>query len=120
MSELTKFVAEIAIITLKNVSNALLQTASEIRKLNNDSEPLSQAEQKPNFVSLKAPELTKREQYKVGDRVLVSFDPRFHRSLMTILEVLEDSQYMAYHWKAPKDTAQKINQSQIAGLDPNR
>lgn len=120
MSELTKLVAEMTIITLKNLSDALLTTASEIRKLNHSPEPLSQAQEKANLVSSEHTGLTKREQYKLRDRVLVSFDPQFQPCRMTILEILETNEYMAYHWQAPKNTAQKITQNQILGLDPKR
>jgi hypothetical protein len=120
MSELTKLVAEIAIITLKNLSDALLQTASEIRKLNHSPESLSQAQDKFSFANQER-EFTKRDKYKLRDRVIVDLNPPHYPSRMTISEVLEDSsEYMAYHWQASKNTAQKITHSQILGLDPNR
>jgi hypothetical protein len=119
MSELTKFVAEIAIITLKNLSDALLQTASEIRKLNPSPETLSQAQDKFSFANQER-EFTKRDKYKLRDRVIVDLKPPKYPSRMTISEILEGNEYMAYHWQAPKNSAQKITHSQILGLDPNR
>jgi hypothetical protein len=119
MSELTKFVAEIAIITLKNLSDALLQTASEIRKLNPNPETLSQAQDKFSFANQER-EFTKRDKYKLRDRVIVDLNPPKYPSRMTISEILEGNEYMAYHWQAPKNSAQRITQSQILGLDPNR
>lgn len=119
MSELTKFIAEIAIITLKNLSDALLQTASEIRKLNPSPETLSQAQDKFSFANQER-EFTKRDKYKLRDRVIVNLNPPHYPSKMTISEILEGNEYMAYHWQRSKDTAQKINHSQILGLDPNR
>jgi hypothetical protein len=119
MSELTKFVAEIAIITLKNLSDALLQTASEIRKLNPSPETLSQAQDKFSFANQER-QFTKRDKYKLRDRVIVDLNPPKYPSRMTISEILEGNEYMAYHWQAPKNSAQKITQSQILGLDPNR
>ena len=120
MSELTEFVAKIAVITLKKLSDALLSSASEISKLNHPPEPLSQAQEKPNFASSAHTQLTKRDRYKLRDRVIVDLNPPHYPSKMTISEILEGNEYMAYHWQSPKNTAQKITQSQILGLDPNR
>ena len=120
MSELTEFIAKIAVITLKELSNALLSSASEISKLNHPPEPLSQAQEKPNFASSAHTQLTKRDWYKLRDRVIVDLNPPYHPSRMTISQVLESSEYMAYHWQRPKNTAQKITHSQILGLDPTR
>jgi hypothetical protein len=119
MSELTKLVTEIAIIALKNLSDALLTTASEIRKLNNSPDTLSQAQDKFTFANQNR-EFTKRENYKLRDRVIVDLNPPHYPSRMTISEVLQGNEYMAYHWQAPKNTAQEITDSQILGLDPNR
>jgi len=63
MSELTK----IASILFKNLSDALLLSASEVSRLDS-SPPLSQADEKPELVSLEPRTFTKRENYKVGDR----------------------------------------------------
>jgi hypothetical protein len=120
MSELTKFIAQIAIITLEKISNALLETASEIRKLpHSPADTLSQAQDKFSFANQER-EFTKRDKYKLRDRVIVNLNPPHYPSKMTISEILEGNEYMAYHWQRSKDTAQKINHSQILGLDPNR
>jgi len=66
MSELTK----IASILFKNLSDALLLSASEVSRLDS-APPLSQADEKPELVSLEPPTLTKRDNYKIGDRIMV-------------------------------------------------
>lgn len=115
MSELTK----LAEIMAKHLSNAFLSMASDFRKLN-DLTPLSQTQNDRDLVNSDRVELAEREKYKLRDRVLVTFNPTHQPCLMTISEVLESSEYMAYHWQAPKDSSQKISQSQILGLDPKR
>ena len=120
MSELTKFIAQIAIITLEKMANALLETASEIRKLpHSPAETLSQAQDKFSFAN-QPRKYTERAKYKLRDRVIVDLNPPHYPSRMTISEVLEGNEYMAYHWQAPKNTARKITKSQILGLDPDR
>jgi|GEM_PF-2844120 len=120
MSELTKFIAEIAIITLKNLSDALLTTASEIRKLNHSPEPLSQAYEKPNLISLEPPELTKREKYRVGDLVMVMLDGGILPTKFKILEVRDTGEYRAYCQGQLKSSARNIRPDQILGLAPDR
>jgi hypothetical protein len=120
MSEITKFIAEIAIITLKNLSDALLQSVSEISKLNHTPEPLSQAQDKHNFASSAHTELAKRQSYKLRDRVIVDLNPPYSPSRMTISQILEANEYMAYHWMRSKNSARKITHNQILGLDPKR
>lgn len=119
MSELTKLIAEIAVITLKNLSDALLTTASEIRKLNNSPETLSQAQDKFTFANQER-EFAKRDKYKLRDRVIVDLNPPYYPCRMTISQILEANEYMAYHWMTPKNSAKKITHNQILGLDPKR
>lgn len=116
MSELT----EITAILLKNISDALLSSASEIRKLKNTPAPLSQTEENTNLVSSDTREFTKRENYKVGDRVMVHFKGGFNPHKMRILEVLESSEYLVYHQGNSKQASRRINIDQILGLDPDR
>jgi hypothetical protein len=120
MSELTKFIAQIAIITLEKIANAILETASEIRKLpHTPAETLSQAQDKYSFAN-QPRKFTERSKYKLRDRIIVDLNPPFTPCKMTISGVLESSEYTAYHWMHSKDSAQKITQNQILGLDPNR
>jgi hypothetical protein len=111
---------EIAIILLKNLSDALLSSASEIRKLENPTLPLSQTDEKANLVSMEAREFTKRENYKVGDRVMVSFKGGINPNKMRILEVLENSEYLVYHQCLSKKDSRLVTSDQILGLDPDR
>jgi hypothetical protein len=120
MSELTKVIAEMAIITLKNLSDALLQSASQISKLNHSPETFTQAKPKQEFVSSEAPELTKRDKYKVGDLVLVMFDGAILPTKFKILEALESGEYRAYAPREVKSSWRKISHDQILGLVPDR
>jgi hypothetical protein len=114
MSELTK----IASILFKNLSDALLSTASELSRLDS-APPLSQAEEKPELVSLEPPTLTKRENYKVGDRIMVMLSNALHPVKMRVLEV-QGSVYLAYFPREQKSSAREITHEQILGLDPDR
>jgi len=100
MSELTK----IASILFKNLSDALLLSASEVSRLDS-APPLSQADEKPELVSLEPPTLTKRDNYKIGDRIMV---------------MLQGSVYLAYFPREQKSSAREITHEQILGLDPDR
>ncbi len=115
MSELTK----LAVILLKNLSDALLTTASEINKLNSIS-PLSQADEKPKFVSLGPHTFTKREIYKKGDRVMVMLDGAMLPIIMRVSGVPKEGLYLAYFPSHPPSSAREITDKQILGLDPNR
>jgi hypothetical protein len=114
MSELTK----IASILFKNLSDALLSTASELSRLDS-APPLSQAEEKPELVSLEPRTFTKRENYKVGDRIMVMLSGGMHPVKMRVL-VLQGSVYLAYFPREQKSSAREITHEQILGLDPDR
>jgi len=90
MSELTK----IASILFKNLSDALLLSASEVSRLDS-APPLSQADEKPELVSLEPPTLTKRDNYKIGDRIMVMLSGAMHPVKMRVLEPLQGSVYLA-------------------------
>jgi hypothetical protein len=115
MSELTK----IASILFKNLSDALLSTASELSRLDTPA-PLSQAEDNPELVSLEPRTFTKRENYKVGDRLMVMLSGGMHPVKMRVLEVLQGSVYLAYSPREQKSSAREITHEQILGLDPDR
>jgi hypothetical protein len=115
MSELTK----IASILFKNLSDALLLSASEVSRLDS-APPLSQADEKPELVSLEPPTLTKRENYKVGDRIMIQLDGCSLPIKARISDVLQGSLYLAYFLRQPKSTAREIRHEQILGLDPDR
>lgn len=114
MSELTK----IASILFKNLSDALLSTASELSRLDNPA-PLSQAEENPELVSLESPKFTKRDNYKIGDRIMVMLSGGMHPVKMRVLEV-QCSVYLAYFPREQKSSAREITHEQILGLDPDR
>jgi hypothetical protein len=115
MSELTK----IASILFKNLSDALLSTASELSRLD-AAQPLSQAEEEPEFASLEPRGFTKRDDYKIGDRIMVILSGGMHPVKMRVLEVLQGSVYLAYFPREQKSSAREITHEQILGLDPDR
>ena len=119
MSELTKLIAEMAIITLKNLSDALLTTASEIRKLNHSSSPLSQASQKDNFASITPTMPTKLFSYSARDRVLVHFAGSEIPTKCRILKRISATEYLVYPQRGLKADARKIAVQMIVGLDPD-
>ena len=115
MSELTK----IAAILFKNLSDALLTTASELKRLDSVL-PLSQAKEKRELVSLESPVLTKRDNYKVGDRIMVMLEGGMLPTRFKILDVLQGNLYLAYTLGSLKSSAREISHKQILGLDPDR
>lgn len=115
MGELTK----IAAILFKNLSDALLSTASELSHLDSAS-PLSQAKEKAELVSLEAREFTKRENYKIGDRVMVMIAGGILPTRFRILDVLQGGRYLAYYPNSNKSSSREISHEQILGLDPDR
>lgn len=115
MSELTKIVS----ILLRNLSDALLTTASQIQGLNT-AEPLSQADEKPESVSSEHPTFTKRDNYKIGDRIMVMLSGATRPVKMRVSDVLQGSAYLAYFYRDLKSTAREITHEQILGLDPDR
>lgn len=115
MSELTK----IASILFKNLSDALLLSASEVSRLDS-APPLSQAEEKTELVSLEPRTFTKRENYKVGDRIMVSLDDGLSPVKMKVSHVLKGAVYLAYFQGHLKSSGREIRHEQILGLDPDR
>ena len=115
MSELTK----IASILFKNLSDALLSTASELSRLDS-APPLSQAEEKSELVSLEPRTFTKRDNYKIGDIVMVELIGATRPVKMRVSEVLQGSLYLAYFPRELKSSARDITHEQILGLDPER
>ena len=115
MSELTK----IASILFKNLSDALLSTASELSRLDTPA-PLSQTEEKPELVSLGPPKFTQRDNYKIGDRIMVMLSGATRPVKMRVSDVLQGSVYLAYFHRDLKSTAREITHDQILGLDPDR
>jgi hypothetical protein len=115
MSELTQIVS----ILLKNLSDALLSTASEVSRLD-AAPPLSQAKEKPELASLEPRTFTKRDTYKIGDRIMVMLSGAMHPVKMRVLEVLQGSVYLAYFPREQKSSAREITHEQILGLDPDR
>lgn len=118
MSELTK----IAAIFAKHLSNALLSVHSELTKLEESqpAAPLSQTGENEELVSLETVRYTKRENYKVGDRVMVMLDGAILPIRARICDVLQGDLYLAYFFRAPKSSAREIRHDQILGLDPDR
>ena len=119
MSALTKLIAEMAIITLKNLSDALLTTASEIRKLNHSSPPLSQASQKDNFASITSTMPTKLFSYSARDRVLVHFAGSEIPTKCRILKRISATEYLAYPQRGLKRDAKTVTANMIVGIDPD-
>lgn len=114
MSELTK----IAAILFKNLSDALLSTASELSKLNTPA-PLSQAKEKPELVSISRTMPHKRFSYQPKEKVIVQF-PHSQSSLkMRILKKVSDSEYLVYHQGGLKSEAQSAAYDCILGIDPD-
>ena len=60
------------------------------------------------------------KNYKVGDRIMVSFKGGIHPNKMRVLEVLENSEYLVYHQSLSKKDARLVTSDQILGLDPDR
>lgn len=115
MSELAKL-AEIA---AKHLSDAFLSMASDFAALR-AAMPLSQTQENDELVSLEPLTFTKRDNYKIGDRVMVNFGNTTHPLKMRICDVLSGDMYLAYPPRQSKSSAREINHSQILGLDPSR
>lgn len=113
-------ISEIAIIFAKNLSDALLLSASEIRKLKSSGAPLSQADKNQELVSAETSTFTKRDRYKVGDRVMAMLVGGTHPVKMRISDVLEGLVYLAYFQGCSKSAIREIAHDQVLGLDPDR
>lgn len=115
MSELAK----LAEIVAKHLSDAFLSMASDFANLRT-AEPLSQAKENDELVSLEPRTFTKRDNYKIGDSVMVDFGNTTHPLKMKISDVLQGDIYLAYPLRQSKSSAREITHSQIMGLDPSR
>ncbi|TYQ29984.1 hypothetical protein [Pseudanabaena sp. UWO310] len=119
MSELTK----IAAILFKNLSDALLATASEISKLDWREAPpetLSQADEKPALQPSQTAQLVTHYQYDPKQKVLVQFEGSTTPTKCRILKRVDRYTYLVYGQRSPRSTAIEINADQILGLDPDR
>ena len=114
MSDLTK----IATILFKNLSDALLTTASELKRLDSAS-PLSQASQKQELVSIIATMPIKRFTYQPRDRVIIKFENPNLPTKYRILKRLSDGEYLAYPQKGLKRDAKTVTANMIVGIDPD-
>ncbi len=114
MSELTK----IAAILFKNLSDALLTTASELKRLDS-ALPLSQTSQKQELVSIIAPMPIKRFNYQPRDRVVIRFEGSSSPTKYRILKRISNTEYLAYPQRGLKADARKVAVDMIVGMDPD-
>ena len=114
MGELTK----IAAILFKNLSDALLTTASELKRLDSAA-PLSQTSQKQELVSIVAPMPKKRFSYQPRDRVIVQFENASSPTKYRILKRISNNEYLAYPQRWLKADARKVTSDMIVGIDPD-
>ena len=115
MRELTKSLEIIA----KHLSNAFLSMASDFRKLN-DLAPLSQASEKPEFVSIKRTMPTKMWTYRPREKVIVKLNGSDSSNRMRILKKVSDLEYLVYPQGGLKSEAKSATPEEILGLDPDR
>ena len=115
MSELTK----IATILFKNLSDALLTTASELKRLDSAA-PLSQAQQSVDSASSYEDRLIKLPAYKKGQAVLWKDGTSFGRSAMNIKNVLGGNQYEVYNVSTSPRDSKVIDHVDILGLYPRK
>lgn len=112
MSEFTK----IAAILFKNLSDALLTTASEISNLGSHeatTQLFTQADDNQ-------PKLITHYQYSPKQKVLVSFEGSQTPTRCNILKRLDSDTYLVYPQRSPKSASREIRYEQILGLDPDR
>ncbi|MFM7887559.1 MAG: hypothetical protein ACKPCM_12900 [Pseudanabaena sp.] len=123
MSELTKITIKIAAILLKNLSDALLTTASEISKLENHEstvELFTQADDNQPLLPPEKPKLITHYQYEPKQKVLVIFEGAQTATKCNVLKRLDSDTYLVYPQRSPKSASREIRYSQILGLDPDR
>ena len=119
MSELAK----IAAILFKNLSDALLTTASELSNLDAyESKPktFTQADDKPPLLEPEKPKLIARYQYEAREKVIVLFEGAMSPTRCRILKRIDTNTYAVYPQQSRKSLATEINIDQILGLDPDR
>ncbi len=123
MSELTKTTIKIAAILFKNLSDALLTTASEISKLDDYQMPtktFTQADDKPPLLEPEKPKLITHFQYQPREKVIVIFEGSTTPTKCRILKRSDINRYIVYPQQSPKSMAREIHIDQILGLDPDR
>jgi hypothetical protein len=119
MSELTK----IAAFLFKNLSDALLQTASDISKLDayeSKPETFTQADDTKPILGPEKPKFTTHFQYNPREKVIVIFEGSLTPIKCKVLRRIDISTYVVCPQRAPKSMAREINIDQILGLDPDR
>ena len=113
-------ILKIAAILFSNLSDAFLQSASEIRKLESGAvrrEPLSQATENQELVSLERAMLATRLIYKSRDAVIVLMGTPPARIKCRILKRTGDTEYLVYPQGELKSLAQPVSYDQILGID---
>lgn len=119
MSDITR----IAAILLRNISDALLTTASEISKLDNPDAPaktFTQADDNPPLLEAEKPKFITHFQYNPREKVIVIFEGSLTPIRCKVLKRIDASTYVVCPQRAPKNMAREINIDQILGLDPDR
>jgi hypothetical protein len=119
MSELTK----IAAILFKNLSDALLTSASEISNLERREAPpetLSQADDKPPLLEPEKSKLVTHFQYSPREKVMIIFEGCDIPTKCKILKRIDKDNYLVVPQRSPKTMARQIHLDQILGLDPDR
>lgn len=119
MSELTK----IAAILFKNLSDALLTTASEISKLDGRDAPLktfTQTDDKPPLLEPEKPKLTTCYQYNPRQKVVVMFEGAFTPTKCKVVQRIDLNTYVVCPQRSAKAMTTQVKLSQILGLDPDR
>lgn len=119
MSELTKIFS----ILFKNLSDALLTTASEIDKLGNHETPLktfTQADDKPPLLAPEKPKLITHYQYNPRAKVIVMLKGSTTPTRCKILKRIDINTYLVYPQRSLTSEAREVNIDQILGLDPDR
>ena len=115
MGELTK----IAAILFKNLSDALLTTASELKRLDSAA-PLSQAHESIDLISLEEHRLIKLPKYEVHQVVLWRKKGDLGHVAVKILEILEDNKYKAFYPTLSKKDTRILDHEEILGLYPRK
>lgn len=119
MSDITR----IAAILLRNISDALLTTASEISKLDGyemPSKTFTQADDNPPLLEPENPKFITHYQYDPRQKVIVIFEGSRTPTKCRILKRIDNNTYVVYPQQSPKSMAREINIDQILGLDPDR
>lgn len=119
MSELTK----IAAILFKNLSDALLLSASEISKLDgceNTPKTFTQANDKPPLLEPEKPKLITHYQYNAREKVLCLLGGSQIPTKCKVVKRIDADNYLVCPQRSPKAMETQIKATQILGLDPDR